>query len=353
MSMIVDEYGQSMPVMGGPRAAWADLCRVVAIWGVILIHSCGAVFYSFGKVPLSDWLAANALDSLTRVSVPLFVMLSGAMLLKPRASIMAPSKILRRVNKVLIPLLVWSTFYLYRNYDLSGTPITWLSVLEQPAMYHLWFVYMIMGIYLMLPFLQMIYEGIRSRPTLFYYFMIVWAVITCIPLYFPVLILNILQQTTFFGYGGFFIVGGLLAGAPKDRMPTIAWVILYLACSAVTFLLTWHFSEKANAPAEAYYAYFTLNVAIATLAAFKAFTRVTTSAAVGRLLHWLSDRSFLIFFVHVFALEEVRYSAVIASLSQVLPTFFVILTISVATFVFSLLIAATIRLIPGASRVAG
>lgn len=336
-----------------PRATWADLCRVVAIYGVILIHSCGATFYSFGKIPLSDWLAANALDSLARVSVPLFVMLSGAMLLKPGAPITALSALPRRVSKVLIPLVVWSLLYLYVVASHKGTPVDWLGMLRQPAMYHLWFVYMIIGLYLLLPFLQAIFEAIRDKPTLSLYFMAVWVVITCVPLYFPIPLLGIMQQTTFLGYGGYFIVGGLLVTCLKDNIPTAFWVGLYLVSSAVTFLLTWSFSDMAGAPSEAAYVYFTLIVAIATLAAFKAFTRVKTGPRTEKILHWISDRSFLIFFVHVLVLEQVRYSAMIASLSQLLPTFFVILIISAATFIFSLLIAALIRFIPGASRVAG
>jgi surface polysaccharide O-acyltransferase-like enzyme len=336
-----------------PRAGWADLCRVVAIYGVILIHSCGATFYSFGKIPLSDWFAANALDSLARVSVPLFVMLSGAMLLKPGAPITALSSLPQRVSKVLIPLVVWSLLYLYVVASHKGAPIDWLGTLRQPAMYHLWFVYMIIGLYLLLPFLQAIFEAIRDKPALSLYFMAVWVVITCVPLYFPVPLLGIMQQTTFLGYGGYFILGGLLVTCLKDNIPTAIWIGLYLASSMVTFLLTWNFSDKVSAPTETAYVYFTLNVAIATLAAFKAFTRVKTGPTTGKILHWISDRSFLIFFVHVLVLEQVRYSAIIVSLSQLLPTFFVILIISVATFIFSLLIAALIRFIPGASRVAG
>ena len=334
------------------RAPWADFCRVVAIYGVILIHSCAAMFYSFGEVPLVDWLAANALDSVARVSVPLFVMLSGAMLLKPGESIVMPSALLRRISKLLIPLLVWSFFYLFRTAANHNEPINWLGPLRQPAAYHLWFVYMILGVYLLLPFLQAIYEGIRSRPVLIFYFLAVWAAITCVPLYFPVPLFELIQQTTFRGFGGYFILGGLLADARQDRIPTIAWVGLYVACTMATFLLTWYCSEKAGVPCEAPLIYFTLNVMIASLAAFKAFTRMTTGPAAG-VLHWISDRSLLIFFVHVLVLERVRNSVVIAPLSQALPTFFVILAISIATFVSSLFVAAAIRLIPGASRVAG
>ena len=59
----------------------ADLCRVVAIFGVILIHTAAPVFYNYRVIALQDFLIANGIDSIARVSVPLFAMLSGAILL--------------------------------------------------------------------------------------------------------------------------------------------------------------------------------------------------------------------------------------------------------------------------------
>jgi surface polysaccharide O-acyltransferase-like enzyme len=85
--------------------AWADLCRVVAIFGVVLIHSLGAAFYQYGKTPLSDWLTVNFLDSLVRCAVPCFVMLSGALILRAGEIVTFP-KLWRRIVKVLLPLLV-------------------------------------------------------------------------------------------------------------------------------------------------------------------------------------------------------------------------------------------------------
>lgn len=46
------------------RKTWADLCRVAAIFGVVVIHACGTNFYQFGKISTSDWLSINLLDSL-------------------------------------------------------------------------------------------------------------------------------------------------------------------------------------------------------------------------------------------------------------------------------------------------
>ncbi|WP_158685949.1 acyltransferase [Achromobacter spanius] len=326
---------------------------MVSIYGVILIHSCGVAFYAFGKSPLSDWLSANALDSAVRVAVPLFVMISGAMLLRPGMPVVSTGSILRRVLKVFIPLVFWSAAYLYRNNALGGYGAGLLSMFSEPAVYHLWFVYMICGLYILLPFLQAIYEVLRSRPALGVYFFVVWFAVTCVPMYWPLPVLRIMQLTSFLGYGGLFILGGLLAGIDRKSIPRWACITVYAVCSAITFYLTWRLSEKAGVAVEHAYVYFTPNVIIASIAAFLAFVTVDLSGRAAAIAKWLSDRAFIIFFVHVAVLEHVRFSGAIRVASEHLHTGLVILLISLSTFFISGLIAAAIRLIPGASRVAG
>ena len=69
------------------RESWADACRLIAMFGVILIHTAAPVFYDYRSISLDAFLTANAIDSLARVSVPLFAMLSGALLLGRNAFI--------------------------------------------------------------------------------------------------------------------------------------------------------------------------------------------------------------------------------------------------------------------------
>lgn len=166
------------------RIFWIDVCRVIAIFGVVLIHSCGEIFYSYGKIPASYWLAANILDSFARVAVPLFVMISGALLLRPNNS---PSVNLKnigsRIGKVLLPLIIWSMFYLwwvdYNTPNKIIDPLEWLQkFLSQPVMYHLWFVYMIIGIYILLPILQVIFTACNTNSKFKWYFLVIGELLT-------------------------------------------------------------------------------------------------------------------------------------------------------------------------------
>jgi len=335
------------------RTAWLDLCRVAAMFGVVLIHSSAASFYQYGKIPLENWLSANFLDSLVRCSVPLFVMISGALLLKPGAKPVTFSTLARRLTKVLVPLLMWSVIYLLFISYHSGMPVDWLSILKQPAMYHLWFVYMIIGIYIFLPVFQVLFDAILTRRYLQLYLLGIWLVVTCLPVYCPLPLLSILQQTCFFGYGGYFLMGAVVASSPTDRIPISIWLLIFFTSVSVTFGLTWRFSEQAGAPIEKAYLYFSPNVFVSAVAAFNLISRARLSKGMAKSLQWISERSFLIYFVHVLALGFISDSSFISAVSHRCPLLLTILMISVATFVLSLMAAAVIRLVPGAQRVFG
>lgn len=335
------------------RLEWVDLCRVIAIYGVILIHSSGAFFYQYRVIPLGDWLSANFLDSLARSAVPLFVMISGALLLKPSAEIVTLSNLARRISKVFFPLLIWSIIHLLYISNCSGQEVDLYSLLKQPAMYHLWFVYMIIGIYIFLPVFQILFEAIRDKRNLQIYLLVIWLIITSLPIYLPVPFLSLFQQNSFFGYGGYFLIGAIIASSPKDRIPTALWLLIFLISVLVTFALTWWFSEEASAPVEKYLYYFSLNVFVSAVAAFTLFSRIEISERFKKSLRWISDKSFLIYFIHILVLEQVRYSSLALMVSQHTHVIVTILMISIATFAISLMIATAIRLVPGAQRVFG
>jgi len=144
-----------------------------------------------------------------------------------------------------------------------------------------------------------------------------------------------------------------MASSPTQRLPLSILLLIFLISVLFTFGLTWRFSEQAAAPMEKAYLYFSPNVFVSVVAAFALISRARLSEGAAKGLQWISERSFLIYFVHVLALEFVRYSSFIAAVSRHFPMVVTILVISVATFAMSLMAAAVIRLVPGAQRVLG
>ena len=89
--------------MSVKRLYWADCCRVVAMIGVVLLHSSAATFYQFN--PKMNWYLTNFLDSSARFCVPLFLLLSGALLLNKPGDLPTVGKVLSRCWKVILPFL--------------------------------------------------------------------------------------------------------------------------------------------------------------------------------------------------------------------------------------------------------
>ena len=138
-----------------------DFIRAIAIYCVINVHCLETIDEAYLNEGLSSigGLITNSLYYLKNAGVPLFVMISGALLLGKEVSFQAFFK--RRLTRILIPFTVWSVvvylFSLFRHHN----PIVELSwqdffyrFLTNGVIGMYWFVYMIIGLYMLTPILQ-------------------------------------------------------------------------------------------------------------------------------------------------------------------------------------------------------
>lgn len=139
-----------------------DFIRFVAIILVVCIHSQGALREAVVMEvdPYGELHWCRALWHVIYVAVPLFVMLSGALLLGKQESFSDFFK--RRLTRVLVPFVVWSIilgFLLYykTNHSLYGS-IEWIiSQTFSSGIYHVyWYIYLIIGLYLITPILRLV-----------------------------------------------------------------------------------------------------------------------------------------------------------------------------------------------------
>lgn len=336
---------------GRDRSPWADLARVLAILGVVVIHSSGLQFIRYPVLPQADWAGVVLLDALARCSVPLFAMISGALILKPGAEAVTLRYVARRVTRVFIPLATWGIFYLlYLSYN-SGKSPHWRSVFTEPPMYHLWFAYMIIGLYLILPVLDAVFQYLLGRRSLQWYLLALWVVVTSVTAYVSIPLLGVMQLTSMLGYGGYFVMGGIIAASGRGKTPTNLWWVIYLIGAAVTTLLTVYFTEQAGVANEFARAYFTPNVFVTAFAAFVLLTRARLGATATRVFAWASDLAFMVFFMHVLFLE--RVASLLAPLATYIPATAIAVLASMTTFAVCLAIAAALRFLPWSKRVLG
>jgi surface polysaccharide O-acyltransferase-like enzyme len=339
------------------RLIWADACRVIAIFAVILIHTAAPVVDAYLTIPLDYFLAANLFDSLSRVAVPLFAMLSGALLIGYSPDIQL-QRMRKRQVRVIVPLVFWSFIYLGRSFW-REKPFPLFEalglMLKAPVMYHLWFIYMIIGIYLLLPLLSVISEALLQNQRLAVYTFALWFLINSVPIYYPTSLLGWLTLTGFLSWAGLFIIGYYVThAAVLNRIPARLCAIVFVFASLCTFFLNWRINSQSSVPNETAYNSLSPNVVLAAIAAFLWIQKLQIPKCLYKPLAFMSSLTFPIYFMHLLVIVMLKSGWLGFSIS---PYSFhpslSILVLAIATFLISLTIAAITRLIPHSEKIFG
>lgn len=162
------------------REIWIDWLRVTACFLVMMTHSCEPFYLGGeGSLILTKWDAiwVSILNVLPRASVALFVVASSYLQFPLHYS--TGEFFRRRAVRILIPFFIWSVAYALA----WGEPVQNFKDLLLNFNYaagHLWFVYMLVGLYLLMPLLSPWAEKVGKRELQFY--LAIWLFTTVIPL---------------------------------------------------------------------------------------------------------------------------------------------------------------------------
>ena len=298
----------------GQRVVYADLLRIAAMAAVIVLHVCGNNWQG-EDIHSLDWHLLNVFDSLVRWCVPGFVMLSGMFFLDPGRNVTYRSIFTKKLLRVFTAYVFWSVLYAAFTALLAwrgGTPETplqiWLDVVY--GHYHLWFLYMIMGLYLFSPILRRFISA-ASRRDLEYFLVLYFIFTLLMPAFHGVPGLQVLGNVSYRldiqalgGYVGYFVAGYYFSHYElKPRTVRIFYVLglLGLACTMGLTVLS---SLEWQAPNEKWYQYFTPNVGLMSFAIFLFFKNKVTGKHLGqrglRLCRQVAEYSFGIYLVHAF-----------------------------------------------------
>jgi surface polysaccharide O-acyltransferase-like enzyme len=252
---------------------WNDVIRVVAMIMVLLLHASAPYVDRFQHVPLYLWNYANLINSITRASVPLFFLLSGMLLLGNQEE---PALVFyrKRVMRILPPLLFWSVVYIIWGIYHHGEKYTVISaakdIINGDVRYHLWFVYVLLGLYLITPLLRFLIA--RLDQGIFYGLIGLWFVIISV---FPILTkftavdMPLKTENLLLHYLGYYLLGFLLSKTDLSTFRSkIIWLGIWCASSAATIYLTYSHSVDNRAFVGFFYNYTSVNVVIMTVAIF-------------------------------------------------------------------------------------
>lgn len=162
------------------REIWVDWMRVAACFMVVMVHATEP-FYLGGEGSLiltrSDAFWSSFFDSFVRACVPLFIVASSYLQFPLHYS--SGEFLRRRAIRILIPFIIWSLVYAF----VWGEPVSNLKDLLLNFNYaagHLWFVYMLLGVYILMPMLSPWAEKVSKKELQVY--LGIWLFTTLIPL---------------------------------------------------------------------------------------------------------------------------------------------------------------------------
>ena len=345
-----------------------DLLRVIAIYMVMQIHTGefeyispdGTVLHTAGS-----W-AVGWTNSLLRVCVPLFVMITGFFLFP----IEDERKFFRkRFTRVLIPFVIWCAVYAFYYYAQGAITLqtALLNIAKIPVNYgtevgHLWFVYMLMAIYLIAPvFSPWIVSASRKGMELF---LALWGVTLTLPfihLFFAEVWGECYWNATptlyyFSGFIGYAVLAAYLKRfwmAPSSRIDWLAIGMIVVGYSATAggFLYRLRYEHEVKS-LELTWNFTTLNVAIMTAGLFLLFRNIHANrgnSLLWRLIDDLSRMSYGMYLAHIIVLNAIhtRMAPIIGNAFVRIPA------IAFTTFLITYLGVKLLSLLPGSKYLIG
>lgn len=332
---------------------WLDNARILAIFAVILLHvAVGAAWQSEPGSFL--WIYNTSFDVLVRWCVPVFVMVSGALLLEPHAEETLGDFYKKRFSKVLIPFLFWAIVYIFWGHYRENIqePLSFSYVIERLASgkpyYHLWFLYMLLGLYAFTPVFRIVIAHMKRRDLVFY-----------IALAFFISTIEALYEVLGTGESNLFLVwflvfipyfvAGYLVRHYEPALSTgkLALITLFFAILAPTAMCVTSLHTQNGLGI-----YFLKNLSVTNIALSVSLLfllkRFTAPMLGARLTPALSRVTFGIYLVHMIVLA---YLHDLESVWAALPSYLYVPAFSLAIMIVTSLICLIMSRVPYVKRV--
>ena len=306
------------------RRVYADVIRISATLAVIVLHMAAGVFYA-SPVGSFPWQTLNFYDSLVRVAVPLFVMLSGSLMLSPARNVSISRLFTKNMPRLLAALLFWGLAYeaypilkaVFAEgiYDVPGVFSAFRRVLSGDVHFHLYYLFIILGLYLVTPVLRVFTANAGRRMA--QYFLVVSFSATAVSFFsellpdLPVLsLLADIRVGVVTGFVFYYMLGYYIDRYGLTRIVRYVLYCMGILGFAFTFFATGIVSILTGELVTDFYNGLTPNVMLSSAAAFvfikNRCARREPSPRTAAALARVSNLCFGVYLVHDFFIMLLR-----------------------------------------------
>ena len=338
------------------RVFYLDFLRIIASLSVIAVHVNGQ---NMSNVPYTsrEWAVFNVYGGMVRWGVPIFTMISGTLFLSGNSPF---RKILRKnVVHVICALVVWSLIYATASMLWKGSDVKTFILNVMKGYYHMWYLYMIIGLYLLVPFLRKIVDD-EFLMKYYLLLMLIFAIIVPNVIEFSALrfkslskALNTVNTNLHMdfvkGYPFYFVLGFCLNRMQLTRKRVIASCVIGVLGFICTIWGNAAVVQKIGKQKDIYfYSTYTFN-GIATsqcvfILARAIFSNIKIHEGASRLIRFLANHTFGIYLSHALVLDTLKNNLSFTTLT--LDPVISVPLITLLVFCLSLGITIVIKRIP-------
>lgn len=336
-----------------------DLLRILAAFSVVMLHSSAQFWYT-QDIHSAEWIIANSYDAVFRFGVPIFVMISGALFLAPDYKLSIRRLYKHNILRMIIIYVVWSCVYGLADSVSFGLQMGDIKAIIREMLsgrYHLWFLPMIIGIYVLLPVLKSWIEHASEKNV--QYFLGLFVILQVCGETLRALtvtdelhgILDLTKVEMVCSYLGYFVLGYYLVHVGIEKKLRKAIYIVVIPALLLNVVLGNVLAWRAGTAVGAIYDSFGLFTFIVVVALFLFVTDkcagVNPGKKSGALIREVSADTLGIYVMHVGLME---LTEPMGFHSMMLPNIIGIPVYAVCCFCICLVVAAILRRLPFIGR---
>lgn len=331
---------------------------------MVNIHVSGSFSLGgFGVTGLNNWWAENIFNSLTRWGVPIFLMVSGMLMLDTKKNDSLNTFFTKRMNKILIPFLFWGVVYEMLHPRYMSIPFTFKSLVIDfvggTIYWHFWFFYAIIGLYLLTPIVKVFVTHV-DRKILIYALSLWFISASVLPLITNLLHINFdgtTKLSVLGNYLGYFVLGHFLHVYEVPKLFKRLMYFLAIVCAVISPTATYFMTKGNDGNFKSYfYDYQSIPVVIFSIAIFLFIKSINWENSLKNKARWkefikqASQASFGIFLVHFIIMNELtRLNIDIFRMSA--NSWIRVPLMDIVVFVISFLFVVALRKIPYIRRI--
>lgn len=316
------------------HVAYLDYLRSYAMIMVVLLHCIGFFITEEKTFGTTSWYINLVINAFSRTAVPIFLMISGYLMLSSEGASDIKGFYKKRLGRIVLPLVFWNVVYFIFDVAKNNTTLSFANFFKEffstGTYYHLWYLYMLVALYLLTPFLKCITDKCSIRQ-LTLLVIVLFSSSTIFPILNTVFSLHIrLFDSLCNGYIPCYLLGYILAKADIKKGDTLFFGVFAFVCLFLSVVIN-HANSSAgyiNLVTNSGYSFCHIGMAASIFVAFRFFATKENS-----FVQIIAKHSFGVYLVHVIILEIVMEFFCIDSSPIVTSLYLFVVTTVIATLI--------------------